>query len=201
MSFNEIFISEELPYKGKSKRDKYLSRVFGIFNEEIIRIWCRNSKSPFEDLGRPTVYDVSGKGHTLDFLLRDQTGQIFVSEMKCEIEYQKYKYLTLANPKQIERHTKKEAFQKFVTVAAEPDKLTVKCGGQIVQPNGAALIWGRVDDDIVADLLERFSLSHIISTERVVNDLKSWGDVEYFEMVNDYKVWSDQLFTYLSKRP
>lgn len=201
MSFQKIFVSEEPPYKGKSKRDKYLSRIFGIFNEEIIRIWCRNEKSPFEDLGRPTVYDSTGKGHTLDFLLKDKRGQIFVSEMKCEIEYQKYKYLTLTDPKQIARHTKKEAFQKFLTVAAAPEKIVVKCSGQEIQPDGAALVWGRVNDDVVTDLLAQFSLSHIISTERVVNDLKAWGDVEYLEMVNEYKVWSDQLFTYLSKRP
>ena len=36
-------------------RGKYLSRVFGIFSEEIVRIWAADPRAPFEDLGRPTL--------------------------------------------------------------------------------------------------------------------------------------------------
>jgi hypothetical protein len=38
-----------------SARDKFLSRLFGIFSEEIVRIWCRAPDAPYEDLGRPTI--------------------------------------------------------------------------------------------------------------------------------------------------
>jgi hypothetical protein len=194
LNFEELFISEDYPYLGKSKRDNYLSRIFGIFNEEIIRIWCRNTKSPFIDLGRPTIYDDFGKGHTLDFLLKDINDCLFVTEMKCEIAYQKYKYLTLNDPKQIERHKKKDAFCKFLTVAKDPSSQVIKCSGEIVNPSGSALVWGRVESGATNSLMKEFSLSHIISTENVVADLKAWQDEEYRHMVSQYRDWSNELF-------
>mgnify|MGYP000523508818 CR=1 FL=1 len=73
-------------------RGKYLSRVFGIFSEEIVRIWAADPRAPFEDLGRPTLRVDGEDGYsTLDFTLRSRdTELIFPAELKCEIEYQGY---------------------------------------------------------------------------------------------------------------
>ncbi len=74
-----------------SDRDNFLARLFGSFNEEPVRIWCRDPASPYEDLGRPTlvVAGKPGRGHTLDFTLRSRRdGLIFVAEMKCEITFE-----------------------------------------------------------------------------------------------------------------
>ena len=50
--------------------DKYLARLFGLFSEEVVLNWCAYPTSPYENLGRPTLW-VSGKrGSTLDFTLR-----------------------------------------------------------------------------------------------------------------------------------
>jgi len=99
MNFESLFITEKEPFKGKSERDKFLSRVFGIFSERIVEIWCQNPKAPFSNIGRPTIYyDEEGNYCTLDFLLKDEKGELFVTEMKCEIEYQRYKFFTLSDP-------------------------------------------------------------------------------------------------------
>jgi len=195
MNFEELFISESIPYKGRSKRDKFLSRIFGIFNEEIIRIWCENSSSPFIDLGRPTVYDNDGKHYTLDFLLQDEYGNTFLTEMKCEIEYQKYKYLTLSKVGQLKHHTSKRAFQLFLEIASNPSLYKIKCNSEIIKVSGSALVWGRVSDEGNKAISHEFSLSHVLSTESVVHDLVKWQDSNYLDLIEKHELWCQQLFS------
>ena len=38
-------------------RDKYLSRLFGLFSEEVVRTWCACPEAAYLDLGRPTLRD------------------------------------------------------------------------------------------------------------------------------------------------
>ncbi len=78
-------------------RGKFLARVFGIFSEDIVRLWAASPGSPYEDLGRPTVcFDGAAKGSTLDFTFRNRaSNKIYVAEMKCEIEYQAFRYFVL----------------------------------------------------------------------------------------------------------
>lgn len=87
-------------------RGKYLSRVFGIFSEEIVRQWASDPRCPYENLGRPTLRKRGDRvGSTLDFTLRHKsTGKSYVTELKCEIEYQNYKYLVLSDIKQLNHH-------------------------------------------------------------------------------------------------
>ena len=72
---NSSFEFENIFRRDDSKpnfRDKFLSRMFGIFSEEIVRTWCDNLKSLYEDLGRPTLKNNNnsgGRGWTLDFTL------------------------------------------------------------------------------------------------------------------------------------
>ena len=195
MNFEELFISEEKPYKGKSQRDKFLSRIFGIINEEIIRIWCKNEKSRFEDLGRPTIYDVDGRHYTLDFLLKDkETDDLFVAEMKCEIEYQKYKYFKLICCKQLEHHRKKRAFELFLELADKPGDYVVKCKGKEESVSGSVLVWGCISENGISEVKNDYSLSHVLSTEKIVEELVDWQDPAFIEFINQYKKWSNQLF-------
>ena len=67
MNFESLFITEKKPFKGKSERDKFLSRVFGIFSDRIVEIWCQNPKAPFSNIGRPTIfYDEEGKAYEIN---------------------------------------------------------------------------------------------------------------------------------------
>lgn len=55
-------------------RDNYLSRLFGIFAEDIVRYWCADGRAPYEDLGRPSLFsDGVYRGYTLDFTLRERS--------------------------------------------------------------------------------------------------------------------------------
>jgi len=104
---------EELFRRDVPGRGAFLSRMFAFFSEEIVRHWARCECSPYRDLGRPVVWDDNGsKYHVLDFTLeRVSDGARFVTELKCEIEFEHYRYLTLTDPGQLEHHTRNGAFQ------------------------------------------------------------------------------------------
>ena len=82
--------------------------MFGIFNEEIVRKWCAEEFSPYEDVGRPTIKRKGDdtRGSTLDFTFKNKDGKLYIVEMKCELQYEGYKYLELKEPKkkQLDHH-------------------------------------------------------------------------------------------------
>ena len=194
MDFETIFISEDFPYKGQSRRDKFLSRIFGIFNEEIVRIWSMNDRSPLTDLGRPTIYDHDGKYYTLDFLFQDDNGQLFVTEMKCELEYQKYRYLTLQDPQQLDHHKNKRAFQLLLELAKNPHGYVIKRQGEVVEVDGTGLVWGRATPEGISASKNHYGFDHILSVESIVEDLIDWQDQQYCEFIEQYRKWSHELF-------
>ncbi len=136
MRFTAIFNKENI------ERDKYISRLFWIFSEKSASLWFRSSYSPYENLGRPTVYKHGvDKGYTLDFTLQDKVGKkIYIAEMKCELEYDNYKYLELKEYKQLEHHTG-EAFQRFIAFASHPNEYKVTVSRKPIQASGSILIW------------------------------------------------------------
>ena len=99
-SFEDFFHSD------RPARDKFLSRLFGLFSEDVVRHWCRCPEAPYEDLGRPYLrLPTERYGHTLDFTLRDrETGATFVAELKCELEYDSYRYLRLMDASHLGHH-------------------------------------------------------------------------------------------------
>ena len=116
VSFERLFHASD---KG---RDNFLSRVFGIFSEEIVRAWCRAEDCPYCDLGRPSLYENGRRVATLDFTLQSKrTGEIFVAEQKCELAFENYKYLQLKSAQDLAHHTSK-AFQRFLELAKKPDQ-------------------------------------------------------------------------------
>lgn len=94
---------------GPPEKGSFLSRIFGIFNEEIVRIWARDSRSPYNIFERrPTLFGGS-RNYTLDFLF-EKDGALFVSEMKCEIQYHNYRYWRLESPAQLKHHVVVKCF-------------------------------------------------------------------------------------------
>lgn len=193
IDFESIFCS------GNPSRDKFLSRLFGIFGEELVRSWCACPQAPYEDLGRPTVYlPGEARGHTLDFTLRHRgTGRIFVAEMKCELEYQNYRYLRLNEPWQVEHH-KNAAFLKFLSVAKCPQSYKVKVRGREICVDGAVLIWGALTPEGRQKAMERYGFADVLSVEWMANDLHKWKPAKWDEKINELRRWSNELFNSFS---
>jgi hypothetical protein len=201
MDFNEIFDTYGINKINTESRDKYLSRVFGIFNEEIIRVWCKSSNSQYIDIGRPTIKLIgeSSFGSTLDFTLQDKhTKQNYISELKCEIQFENFKYLELTSVSQFKHHNK-TAFQRFLGAATQPSKYEVKVKGKEISVEGAILIWGKTNPISVKSIYETTGLKEILSLENIINDLIQSKNEEYFKLLNQKQEWINHLINGLSK--
>ena len=198
--------------QGPDHRAKFLSRVFGIFSENIVRLWSASAGAPYEDLGRPTVrFDGEATRSTLDFTLRNkESNKIYVAEMKCEIEYKKFQYFVLTSNKQLDHHTKKPTFQSFLRTAREPSaaRVTVKCRRSVRLPvpvpvavDGAILVWGAATPMGCADVREKFKLADVLTVESMVDDLTRSNDEDYVAMLEDRRKWLDEMFDGLAAGP
>lgn len=177
---------------GPHEKGSFLSRVFGIFNEEIVRIWARDSRSPYNiHESRPTLYDQDNKSYTLDFLF-EQDGKFYVSEMKCEIQYNNYRYWRLESPKQLEHH-KKNAFKLFLQITKDPKSVKVKAG-LTVTPSGAILVWGAAYEYGIKSVSEEYGFSDILTVESCIRDLVRWSNTEYADLLEKYESWCGELF-------
>ena len=181
-------------------RAKFLARVFGIFSEDIVRRWSKLAGAPYEDLGRPTVRfddDEATRPPTLDFTLRErnkESNKTYVAEMKCEIEYEKFKYFVLTSPEQLKRHMKKPAFRSFLRTACKPSAARVTVVGLPVPVDGAILIWGAATPKGCADVREKFKLADVLTVESMVDDLTRSNDEGYVEMLKDRRKWINEMF-------
>jgi hypothetical protein len=176
-------------------RGKFLSRVFGIFSEEIVRIWAADPRSPYEDLGRPTLRkegEVSGS--TLDFTFRSrQTGSIYPAELKCEIEYQDYKYFVLAETRQLDHHTK-PAFAALLAAALKQPGLHAYVRRREVPIDGAILVWGAATDEGRAAVVRERGFFAVLTIGEIIADLQSWGSEPYRAFLAARRAWSNELY-------
>lgn len=179
----------------ENQRSKYLSRLFGIFSERIVAHWANDERAPYENLGRPTLKTSEDtRGHTLDFTFRCRSsGRSYASEMKCEIEYQNFKYFVLERTQQLDHH-RKPAFEAFLGSARYPEKYAVRIKGNEVEIDGAILVWGAVSSSAKSEVMSDKGFHDILSIEEICQDLVTWRNPEYLEMIEQYRAWSNRLF-------
>ena len=195
ISFERLFKTRQ------GQRDKFLSRIFGIFSEEIVRIWSRCEQAPYQDLGRPTVR-LSGepRGKTLDFTFRSRKdGRLFIGEMKCELEFENYRYLALIDHSQLDHH-KGDAFERFLKLGRNPKAYAVLTHGQRISPSGTILVWGCVTPEGRKDVKRTTGKIDVLSVEDVIGDLLAWNPSEYHEFVASQAQWCRELFGALAGR-
>lgn len=197
VSFDGPF--EEFFRSADSARDKYLARLLGLFSEHIVRIWCANPRARYEDLGRPTIYETGQRrGSTIDFTLRSrESGKAYVAELKCELEYQGYRYLRLTSADHIRHHTA-TAFTRFLRVAEEPSASSVRCNGKHLQVDGAILVWGAVSPAGKKEAIAKYSFADVLSLEAMIVDLQRWKPAEWTTFVDRYRAWTVELFDFLA---
>jgi hypothetical protein len=179
-------------------RGKFLSRLFGIFNEEIVRFWAADERCPYRDLGRPTVFDPrDAKGSTLDFTFEDRaTEKRFVVEMKCEIEFQGYRFMTLRESGQLSHH-KKPAFDLFRSIARDHQFCRVQVQRQPIEVAGAILIWGDVTEAGRSAIIADCGFHDVIGMNRILEDLWLWRPKPFVSFIQSLGNWSNELFEFL----
>ena len=181
-------------------RDKFLSRLFGIFNEEVVHAWCTLPDAPYADEGRPTLRRRGGdRGHTLDFTLRDRaSNKLYIAEMKCELQYEEYRYLQLTSPEQVRHHEKNgEAFRKFMEVARHPNSMPVTVNNKLVEISGGVLIWGAATQQGAEAVCRTYSLHDLLTVEEMLPALQSNPPKDWSRRIADLRTWSKELFDFL----
>lgn len=180
-------------------RGKLLSRVFGIFSEEIVRIWARDERSPYACRGRPTIRSAeNSRGSTLDFALQSRaTGHVYVAEMKCEIEYQNFRYFVLEEVAQLAHHNK-PAFQEFLDSAKCKTSQVVSVNGLPVETHGAILIWGEITPAGRQAVMENTELHDVLSLADICHELSAWKNDAYQDLLATRAKWCSELFEGLS---
>lgn len=179
-------------------RDKFLARLFGIFSEEIVRLWGQNPRAPYREVGRPTIYLPDGKRYTLDFTFC-KDGRYFIAEMKCELEYDNYRYLRLVSPRQLDHHKNKPAFREFLRFNKDPSAAKVYLRGKELEVSGCILVWGSITDAGRLQVIEETGITDVLSVEKCIEDLLNWQDENYLRLVKNYRQWVEELFKYLEE--
>lgn len=179
----------------EAARAKFLSRLFGVFAEEVVRIWADDERSPYRGLGRPTITPGgSHKGYTLDFTLRDRTDRkIYVAEMKCEIEYQNFRYFQLEGAWQLQHHSK-PAFKAFLDVASATSDQRTTVNGETVNPDGAILIWGSITAAGRDAVRSAYGIHDVLSVTNICRDLAAWEHEGYAALIAQRRGWATELF-------
>jgi hypothetical protein len=192
---NEQFVSIFKRPEAPAARGKYLSRVFGIFSEEIVRIWASDPRAAYEDLGRPTLRtDGQNSGSTLDFAFRSrETGEVYVAELKCEIEYQDYKYLVLAASHQLDHHSK-PAFAALLGAAAKRPELRAYVGKKAVPIDGAILVWGAATPIGREIACAEHGFSAVLTLAEIIADLQAWRSEKYRALLEHRRAWSNEMY-------
>jgi hypothetical protein len=175
--------------------------VFGIFSELIVSIWANDERSKYKNLGRPTIRSgIADRGSTLDFTLVDRTtGLAYVSEMKCEIEYQNFKFFVLDGVDKIAHH-RKPAFDAFLTAAKSPDAQDAYVAKSKIECSGAVLIWGAITSVGREEVIAATGLHDVLSIEDICDELARWQNAEYLEFLQTRRDWCDRLFDGLESR-
>ena len=173
-----------------SERDSFVSRFFGIFNERIAEIYFNSPFSEYENLGRPTLW-YNKKYYTLDFSLKNKiTKEIFVCEMKCEMQYNNYKQLILSNVDQILTH-KKDAFKYFLEIGKKNNNIIVKINKKEITVNGIILLWGKISENIndLEKIKSKYNFYEILSLEKMINIMILNNYDIFLDFINERKIW------------
>ena len=194
-----IDFSTLFDHQPNSIHDKFLSRLFGIFSEEIVKIWAsEKTLAPYVNEGRPTLRMKDKRHYTFDFTLKDKkTRKNYVSEQKCWFEYLNYKYFTLEKTDQVDYLTSSDSpnsFDRFLELGKDPSKYPVYVDGEKTDIAGIVLIWGKVSDKGRTAVKRHYNLHDLLSLEAIVNDLVSWETPEFRSWTLEKRRWCNQLF-------
>ncbi len=189
MDFVSLFKQDE----ADRKRGKYLSRLFGIFSEDIVRIWAADENCHYKDLGRPSIR-FEGKTYTLDFTFQHkQSRKVYIVEQKCEIEFQNYKHFILDKKEQLFHHIKaKKAFVAFLE-AAKKNIIFSSISQQEIKIDGTILIWGVATPKGINDIKLEYKIDDIFTLEKIIDDLILWRNENFYKFVRDRIVWSNEM--------
>lgn len=190
MTFNDLFQSPD------PARKQFIADVLNLFSGDIVRCWTADSRSAYDDVGKPTLRRTgAGRGLTLDFALRRRQ-RVYVALMQCDLAGD----FVLTDPAQVDAANTTKTFGMFLDAAAHPEQYRAIIGDEAVEIAGSILVWGSVDEKAARTTKKRYGLQDILSLEHISADLVAWQNRD-FQMLLDRRVaWSHDLFKTLRQR-
>jgi hypothetical protein len=113
--------------------------------------------------------------------------------MKCEIEYQNFRYFVLEHVNQLEHH-KKPAFEAFLKAARPAADQMIFVGGKRITNNGAILIWGAVTPEGRDGAIKSKGFHEVLSIDEICKGLASWKCPQYTTLIEQRQKWCNELF-------
>ena len=189
---------EDFFHSGRPPRDKFLSRLFGLFSEDVVRHWCGCPEAQYDDLGRPYLrLPTERYGHTLDFTLRDRnTSKTYVAELKCELEFDNYRFMRLTDASQLAHH-ERPAFRKLLDLAKDPSCIPVTVGGKPMGVDGAVLVWGATTPEGCESVRSTYGFADVLSVETMLDELRQWHCKSSMARVTEVGKWCSELIEFL----
>jgi len=120
-----------------------------------------------------------------------------VTELKCEIEYQNFRYLTLTDIAQLNHH-KKQAFQTLRALAKRQSGMSVQVRKREIRCDGAMLIWGAASETGKSVVKEAFGFREVLTVAEMAHDLREWDVPEFRLLLQEREIWFSQLTSGLS---
>lgn len=194
-------IKQVISDERKAKKASFLSRVFGIFREEIVKYWVDNDQCEYEDLGRPTIIKKSDGGKvTLDYTFK-KGETVFIVEQKNFYGYSNGRLAEISTSETFieafEQWSKSKAKQTLAWdyfLNFDPNNYIVQVNKQETLVDGRILIWADYTNEGKQMLMEKLNLKDIISVNEILNDLRKWGDKKYLEFITSREKWVMELF-------
>ncbi len=196
--------------ENSSKQNNYLSRLIGLFGEEISEKWLANDNSAYSNFGRPTIYWIEEgkkKRATLDFLI-EREGKIYIVEQKNFFAYNKGRLRTIDSSDDFRKAfaswntTKNKATPAWkIFNSFEQHEYEIKIGKKEYRKlDGKVVFWSdliEADKDYFLTLseeLNRTRYNDAIGLVQMINDLKRWKDTDYEALIENYIQWNKDLF-------
>jgi hypothetical protein len=214
--FENLCNSGDLKKCENMENAHFISRFFGIFAEEIVKIWAENGKNEYNNLGKPSRYDKGNdycfkvnnlsnsecNGYkyshiTYDFLF-EKDNEYFIVEQKNELSYEKFKNMILNNQDMINDKMKKKSFKKFIEIPNNSIKFIYNNDTKYIK--GKILIWGSITDDseILENIKNEYGIYEIISLEKIIEDLIEWKDKSFIDFLKNKKQLVIDFIDFLS---
>lgn len=116
-----------------------------------------------------------------------------MGELKCELEYQSYRYLTLTDPSQLEHHCK-PAFKLLLQADADPAQVGVGTAKGPSTVHGAILVWGDATARGKETTIAKYGFADILTVSSMNQDLNRWESAEWKAFISHRRGWTMELF-------
>jgi hypothetical protein len=202
---------ETMRYSKENKaKVNFLSRFFGTFNQEILKLWCENENNKdFKYLkSEPSLYIDQNKKPRLDHLI-EYKGKNFIVEQKAFYGFQNGNLTKMDDAmdyiKRFDqwslrkiKEQRSKAWVFFVELDfSEEKEYKVFIKEKAYQVHGKILVWSQATENGKIKFKEKLKLDHILLIEDMISDLAKWQDVTFKETLKLKQSWIDEIFSEL----